>query len=118
MDKDELDHLEILRIHQKWRTGKDERLFVDLPYTAAQLTKAFDTCINEIEHHRIEARNMDKPNYPDRHYPAEICLECGNKHGKPRHSHDIGVWQGRCGWCGKEGTVTHPRDFRYPEWKP
>ena len=61
---------------------------------------------------------MDKPDNPDRYYPAEICLGCGNKHGKPLHDYGVGMWNGKCGWCGKEGPVCAPRDFRYPEWKP
>lgn len=52
----------------------------------------------------------------ERYYPSEICLSCGNKHGKPRHEHVIGMWAGKCGWCGTEGSVCAPRDFRYPDW--
>lgn len=52
-----------------------------------------------------------------RYYPSEICLDCGNKHGRPRHNHAIGMWNGKCGWCGQEGPVTSPRDFRYPEFR-
>ncbi len=52
----------------------------------------------------------------DRYYPDEICHECGTKHGKPRTNNVIGMWNGTCGWCGKEGPVTSPRDFRYPEF--
>jgi hypothetical protein len=51
-----------------------------------------------------------------RYYPSEICIECGNKHGRSRNVYAIGMWAGKCGWCGKEGTVTAPRDFRYPEF--
>jgi hypothetical protein len=51
-----------------------------------------------------------------RYYPSEICIECGNKHGKPQHEHAVGMWQGVCGWCGTHGTVCAPRDYRYPPW--
>ncbi len=51
-----------------------------------------------------------------RYYPHEICLDCGKEHGRPRHSQAIGIWNGVCGWCGKEGPVCAPRDFRYPEF--
>jgi len=53
-----------------------------------------------------------------RYYPTEICLECGNKHGKARHGHAVGMWNGTCGWCEKKGPVCAPRDFLYPAWKP
>lgn len=52
----------------------------------------------------------------DRYYPSEICFECGYKHGRASGVHAISVWDGKCGWCGHEGTVTAPRDFRYPEF--
>lgn len=53
----------------------------------------------------------------DRYYPDEICQECGTKYGTPRsNNHEIGMWNGTCGWCGKEGAVTAPRDYRYPDW--
>lgn len=53
----------------------------------------------------------------DRYYPAEICLKCGKKYGKARQeSRAIGMWGGKCGWCGEEGAVTSPRDFCYPEF--
>lgn len=47
-------------------------------------------------------------------YPTEICYDCGYKHGKPK-VYAVGVWTGKCGWCGAEGAVTSPRDFGYPE---
>lgn len=52
----------------------------------------------------------------ERYYPFEICLECGKKYGRSRSSVAIGVWSGKCGWCGTEGYVTSPRDFLYPDW--
>lgn len=53
----------------------------------------------------------------DRYYPHEICIECGKKLGKPRaQSMAIGMWNGKCGWCGKDGAVTSPRDFCFPEF--
>lgn len=51
-----------------------------------------------------------------RYYPSEICTLCGEKHGKRRHSQDIGMWMGRCGWCGNKGAVCAPRDFLFPEF--
>ena len=51
------------------------------------------------------------------YYPMEICIECGNKLGRPKHPYGVGVWEGRCGWCKKEGPVCAPRDFCYPEFK-
>lgn len=53
----------------------------------------------------------------ERYYPSEICLQCGNKHGRPRHSQAFGMWTGKCGWCGNEGPVCAPRDFLFPEFK-
>ena len=50
------------------------------------------------------------------YYPSEICLECGYKHGRPRHNKDVGMWTGKCGWCGTEGSVCSPRDFLFPDW--
>lgn len=53
----------------------------------------------------------------DRYYPHAICLDCGHKHGRPRApSAAIGMWNGECGWCGKTGPVTSPRDFCFPEY--
>lgn len=52
------------------------------------------------------------------YYPSEICFDCGNKYGTPKGNYAIGVWRGKCGWCGKEGTATSPRDYRYPEYPP
>lgn len=50
-----------------------------------------------------------------RYYPSEICAECGIKHGRPR-GHVVGMWTGKCEWCGKEGPVCAPRDYLYPDW--
>lgn len=49
-------------------------------------------------------------------YPSEICFQCGNQFGKPLHGHVVGSWMGKCGWCGAEGAVCAPRDYRYPEF--
>lgn len=49
-----LDHLEILKLYQAWRTGKDERLLADMPFSPGQLTKAVDACNREIEQARSE----------------------------------------------------------------
>lgn len=51
-----------------------------------------------------------------RYYPHEICLACGKRYGKPRHSQEIGMWNGKCGWCVTEGPVCSPRDFLFPEF--
>ena len=57
-------------------------------------------------------------NHPERYYPSEICLNCGKQHGRERHKEQvIGMWEGKCGWCGAVGPVTSPRDFLFPEWK-
>lgn len=52
----------------------------------------------------------------ERYYPSEICIDCGDKYGRSRENHAMGVWEGKCGWCDKDGTVTAPRDFLYPHW--
>lgn len=46
-------------------------------------------------------------------YPSEICVDCGNRYGRPR----FGVatfYPGTCGWCGGDKIVTEPRDYCYP----
>lgn len=48
-------------------------------------------------------------------YPAWICWDCGNKHGRMPEGHCATFHKGdACGWCGKETATTEPRDFRYP----
>lgn len=43
-------------------------------------------------------------------YPAWICYECGEKHG--RRECGIATWHpDECGICGKFTNVTEPRDF-------
>lgn len=42
-------------------------------------------------------------------YPREICADCGDKHG--RLPWRIATWYpGTCDICGKETTVSEPRD--------
>jgi hypothetical protein len=48
----DLDHLDILRMYQAWRTGQDPRLLSDLGFSPGQLTKAVNACIKEIERAR------------------------------------------------------------------
>lgn len=51
-------------------------------------------------------------------YPKEICLTCGQKHG--RRSCGIATWTvGVCDLCGKEDMLTEPRDFGHlkDSWK-
>lgn len=52
----ELDHLEILRLYQAWRTGQDKRLMAELPFSPGQLTKAVSACIREIEQARAKCQ--------------------------------------------------------------
>ena len=50
-------------------------------------------------------------------YPAWICSACGNKYGKARDT--IATFHfGECGWCNKKASVTEPRDYGYPKYKP
>ena len=52
--------------------------------------------------------------HPD--YPAWICGECGNEHGRRPDGH-FPTWHlGQCGWCGLKRHVTEPRDYRWPKW--
>lgn len=42
-----------------------------------------------------------------------ICVECGNKYGKPKFS--VATWyQGHCDYCNKDIVVTESRDYCYP----
>lgn len=47
-------------------------------------------------------------------YPAEICCDCGRKHGS-RVPTFATFYYGKCGWCGIETVVTEPRDYGYPK---
>ena len=48
-------------------------------------------------------------------YPAWICADCGERHGRMSAGH-ISTWhRGTCGWCGEENDVTEPRDYGYPK---
>ena len=51
----------------------------------------------------------------DQHYPAWICRDCGERHGRMPTGH-ISTWhRGTCGWCGEDRDVTEPRDYGYQE---
>ena len=53
---------------------------------------------------------------PSPDYPAWICSECGNKHGRWPEGH-LATWHhGEWGWCGEDRMVTEPRDYRWPKW--
>lgn len=53
-------------------------------------------------------------------YPSEVCFDCGEKHGRGMSKdHICTTYPGTCGVCGKETTVTEPRDFGHlnEPWK-
>ena len=52
-------------------------------------------------------------------YPDVICLDCGTKHGRGPVRTLSTTYPGVCGICGREATVTEPRDFGHlkPEWR-
>lgn len=44
-------------------------------------------------------------------YPAWICSECGEKHGR-RQVNPYATWhEDTCDICGKTDLVTEPRDY-------
>ncbi len=43
-------------------------------------------------------------------YPSWVCFDCGKKHGR-RIAKEATWHPGECDVCGKEATVTEPRDF-------
>lgn len=47
-------------------------------------------------------------------YPAWICSDCGNKHGRMPYGHAATWHRDVCGWCGEMRSCTEPRDFCYP----
>lgn len=49
----------------------------------------------------------------ERDSPTEICVDCGNRYGRPR-SGVATFYPGVCGWCGASKLVTEPRDYCYP----
>lgn len=54
----------------------------------------------------------------DQDYPAFICADCGQKHG--RRPAGIATWHmGICDLCGKPEMLTEPRDFGHLKstWK-
>ena len=50
-------------------------------------------------------------------YPDWSCQPCGDKHGSPQ-KRAISSWHyGRCDVCGKNASVTQPRDFgHFKNW--
>jgi hypothetical protein len=45
-------------------------------------------------------------------YPSWICLKCGIRYG--RREPGAATWHiGKCDVCGKEKSVTEPRDFNH-----
>ena len=59
---------------------------------------------------------MTTPSKAARDYPAWICSECGDKHGRWPEGHCATWHNGECGWCGGTRAVTEPRDYRWPKW--
>jgi len=54
-------------------------------------------------------------------YPTWVCRECGleaskNTGNKPLAFQLSTYHDGVCGVCGKEKSVTEPRDFWYPDF--
>lgn len=48
-------------------------------------------------------------------YPSWICAVCGKKYSKKQFQ--VSTWhKGTCEVCGKEASVTEPRDFFYPNF--
>lgn len=43
-------------------------------------------------------------------YPAFICFDCGEKHGK-RKAGICTMHMGECDLCGRRAMLTEPRDF-------
>ncbi len=48
-------------------------------------------------------------------YPAWVCTDCGTKYGKSMSTAST-YHTGICGACGKEASVTEPRDYGYPDF--
>jgi hypothetical protein len=45
-------------------------------------------------------------------YPVWICRECGRKHGHGWPEGHVATFHtGTCGVCGREASVTEPRDY-------
>ena len=51
-------------------------------------------------------------------YPAWVCAECGRKHNPKKEMRSPwATWHpGVCGVCGKQASVTEPRDYNYPNF--
>ena len=45
-----------------------------------------------------------------------ICIDCGNKYGKPRFTVST-FHTGICDWCKQQKAVTEDRDYGYPKGK-
>ena len=60
--------------------------------------------------------------YPsDENYPEYVCAECGLKASVNMGNNPIALkistfHTGICDVCGKEGAITEPRDFFYPDF--
>jgi len=60
--------------------------------------------------------------YPsDENYPTWVCRECGLKASKDMDNIPLAFQLSTyhidiCGVCGKEKSVTEPRDFWYPDF--
>lgn len=47
--------------------------------------------------------------------PATICADCGARLGRCPDGHVASWWQDTCDYCGRETSVTEPRDYGWPE---
>lgn len=47
-------------------------------------------------------------------YPNLVCYKCGNKYGEATEESTFHI--GTCDVCGKEASVTEPRDYNYPNF--
>ena len=57
----------------------------------------------------------------DKNYPRYVCAECGfkasvNMGNDPVAFRASTFHTGICDICGKEGAITEPRDFFYPDF--
>jgi len=54
---------------------------------------------------------MTSKDYDD-YYPTWICIECGTLYGRTGGKFYCATFHpGHCGVCGREASVTEPRDF-------
>lgn len=52
----------------------------------------------------------------DNNYPSKVCSDCGLKASNGRSFQISTFHKAICDVCGKEKSVTQPRDFFYPEF--